>query len=513
MPNLASPGRRHRQLPRRLDLGKSCALLLALGAALLASMVALTEDLTTSIILVALPLGALVLSLPLTAVLWALVVTRALSDYGTYTLVKGADAEGRTVSLLLGLIALAVMATRAWKASPLSVRRLFVGVVAYVLVWGAVACLNYGIDRTFVAEQVRLVSIAAVVVIGAACVRQGDHNWRAPLVAGLIPAILVLFGIITGKATMVDGEGRAFGAFSHPNSAAAYLLVLLIVGVATVWGGRATTNGRIWLASGILGVALLSTQSMAAIGGLLAGLVVLGWTTGGKVLSRRLRGLIALAGLTGAAMAIFPEVISRVTGLGTTRSFDAVSSGVTTNSLDWRFYNWLELLGAWRERPWFGHGLGTTKSIVQPGGNLPHSVPFQILIEGGLVGFLIVTTAAILIWRRSLLHIKTSTKPSIYTQALPAVFTALALDSIASNLLGYTSAMFAAAAVCGLAASFTDATNLEQRDVSQKQPDLTGTGPAGWASKRASSSPGISSDPRRAPWTRGSRHEGRQRDG
>ena len=76
------------------------------------------------------------------------------------------------------------------------------------------------------------------------------------------------------------------------------------------------------------------------------------------------RAVAALAAIV--LVAVFsshPLGGNRVEALSTTTSLTQAAQGNTTNSLDWRFGHWTELIGLWRDKPIFGYGSGATTSL------------------------------------------------------------------------------------------------------------------------------------------------------
>ena len=133
--------------------------------------------------------------------------------------------------------------------------------------------------------------------------------------------------------------------------------------------------------------------------------------------------------------------------LQSTTSYSAATQGHITNSLDWRFLNWHLLLGVWREHPLFGTGQSSTREFVQPLGTLPHNEYVRVLVEGGVVGALVVAFGLLLPDPRRLAASVLTLAGSVGRALVIAVL----VDGVADNLFNYTPAIYLVAVGIGLA--------------------------------------------------------------
>jgi O-antigen ligase len=90
---------------------------------------------------------------------------------------------------------------------------------------------------------------------------------------------------------------------------------------------------------------------------------------------------------------------------------------------------WARCLEQFRQSPIFGHGIGAT-ALVKSYFSLPHNVYLRLLVEGGIVGFLLYG-AAILLWARRLLA-RVDPAERAFARAL---LLALAVYALTDNLL------------------------------------------------------------------------------
>ena len=206
-----------------------------------------------------------------------------------------------------------------------------------------------------------------------------------------------------------NGHTRIYGTLGHPNTFAAYLLLM---GSLAWWKYRTTVQKR-WLA--LIGVVIFlyfKTNSLAGVAMILVLFGVLG-------LPR-----LSLKSLAAASLAITLALgIFASTDVGRTRldilqqtpllngDFSiskAINLSYTDgNSFSWRIAQWSYLIKAWEHAPWFGYGLGTTE-LLTPFRNGAHNDFIRALAETGLVGlfmFLVLWTALFVrladLWRQA----------------------------------------------------------------------------------------------------------------
>jgi O-antigen ligase len=237
------------------------------------------------------------------------------------------------------------------------------------------------------------------------------------LLLSLVVPVSVAFGQLffpshLPKAVIAYAEGsgtRVYGTLGHPNTFAAYLLLM---GSLVWWKYRSTAQKR-WLALLIVLIPIyLSTNSLAGVAMILVIVGVL-------VLPR-----LSLQSLTAASLSIVLALgIFISTDLGRTR-IEALQqtpllngdfsiskainlSYVDGNSFSWRIAQWSYLIKAWEHSPLFGYGLGTTK-ILTPFHNGAHNDFIRALAETGLVGlfmFLVLWAALFVriadLWRQA----------------------------------------------------------------------------------------------------------------
>jgi O-antigen ligase len=164
------------------------------------------------------------------------------------------------------------------------------------------------------------------------------------------------------------------------------------------------------------------------------------------------RTLVAVAAVVLIAVFSLTAGKSRLESLRTTRSFSNVAQDqTTTNSFDWRFGHWHDLLEAWRKKPLIGYGLGTTSALVTPGGAIPHSDVMRLLVETGIVGFVafgMFVVALVIAMRRTT---RAGPATASYGVVALAILIGALVHCLAENVWSQTAEMYALAIVVGCA--------------------------------------------------------------
>jgi O-antigen ligase len=343
---------------------------------------------------------------------------------------------------LLGILVVTVVVLRVLgMRRPIGVA-VALGWSVLILFWFAVAYVNFGADPSVQRELIRVLSIIGLVLLVANAVRSRsdvDRLVDTVIVASLIPAFVVLL-------QAAEGVERPNGTLSHANHAAGVFVIALALSLWRVLDSG--YRGRYVVAALILGTALLATRSIGgmvqAVMTLLAFAFLAKWSS-----SRRI--LVAVAAL--ALISVFSLTVgqSRLESLSTTKSFSQAAQGETTNSFDWRFEHWHELLDAWREKPLFGYGSGTANALVTPGGALPHSDVMRLLIETGIVGFVVFGAAVVALFIAMLRTTRTSRAVASYGVVAVAIVAGELVHCLAENVWSQTAGMYALAVVIGCA--------------------------------------------------------------
>jgi O-antigen ligase len=307
------------------------------------------------------------------------------------------------------------------------------------------ATTGFGLKVEIVSELVRLWSILGMAVLARTAVAEmGAILFATRLVHLGLPAIgLLVVGFVTRTPYLFSGAGRAFGTFQQTNSAASFVaLYSCLVLYLLLRTGR--KQFVVFLILALAGAA--STLSLGGIVSLLAGLMVLLFGSGA---SARIKTLATTALLAVSTLAATSGVLTdRLRALETTVSIDQATSGQTTNSLDWRFYNWKRLLAIWQEQPLLGWGMGSTNEELQPIGKQPHSEYVRVLVEFGILG---AAFCVALLLIAIFLIFRPQTSSWGRTLALSALM-ALLVNAIVSNTVSYVPTMYLFVAIWAVGA-------------------------------------------------------------
>ena len=191
-----------------------------------------------------------------------------------------------------------------------------------------------------------------------------------------VPALMGAYQLATKSGFHVSaGFSRVQGTFDHPNPFAIYLTMMIVMATALVlkvregWA-RLALIGVI----GVSGVFLLLTYTRSAWISAAAGLLVVAWYEGKK--------LVPLMGLVAIVLAMMvPSVASRFQDL----SQQTTQTGAAGNSLVWRFDYWRQALQL-SNNPVVGAGLRTVQ-VETDVSKEPHNDFIRVYVETGLIGF------------------------------------------------------------------------------------------------------------------------------
>lgn len=275
------------------------------------------------------------------------------------------------------------------RALAISLRPRWVIIPGAVLVGTAFVSLLWSVSQF--ESIVALVTIASASVVFVVA-RDVFRNARARgfLVKIFVLAAVVVSAIGLGMYLAGDYE-RATSLFFWPNPFATYLLAALPFSLdLAIRGSKDRPN--VWvLASLLMAISFVVTYSRAAwlIALVLVGLIW--WRS-----DRSRQAAVVLAGVTLAAVALGLAATSARTNLEkpVVGVADRLSESAQSQSVSDRFDYWREGSAMFAEKPLLGWGVGTYKEVhpafqrsAVTATNNPHSLPVQVLVELGAVGF------------------------------------------------------------------------------------------------------------------------------
>ena len=312
----------------------------------------------------------------------AVVGVRATVDW-THAAARTSDknSSGGPAALLALLFGAAVIlwfAARGHSGQP----RRQTPLGAALLVLGAAAALSVPTAAKPFSSAAEAARIGAAILMFLAVVELVPRRLsaRSVLIAccasSVVPLLVGAYQAVTGHGVLSgEGAGRVRGTLVHSNAFGFYLVLLVVVAVATI----PHVDGRLRIGLGALvavgSVELLLTYSRSSWLALVAGLVVVGCLQ-----SRRL--LVALLVSAAVAVIAVPSVSHRLTDLEAGRT----DRGTAGNSLVWRFDYWRTSISLLHRNPVTGIGLKMTQFSTDAK-RPPHNDFLRALVETGVVGF------------------------------------------------------------------------------------------------------------------------------
>lgn len=386
------------------------------------------------------PLLILSRELPVFWVLIAALTARTLFD-GLYNRTVG----GNALSALIGAGLVVLGISVAIRGGRLALRS--AAAVVPLLISNAVAVEYLGSSaRT---EVIRSVSILAVLLVVSRDFKgSGATVVRCVQLVAATSAVFSLYQFVTHTGMFNVGVMRPAGTLAHPNSAALLYAIAALVSAVTYVAERAI---RDLLLFAIFVVACVAT---ASIGGLLTlGLMLVTYVLVDRSLAARLRLRLLLA-----TIAVVVTFLLTSTGRQRLREFSGLNltAGANSrNSIEWRVFHWEQFLQYWRESPLFGQGYGATSSGLLMKGAIPHNEYVRILVETGVVGFVILLTILVLLLRWLRDCSKTGNAQTLAKLTF-AVTAGMAMNALGANTFLYSVPMYVFALLLGGTISVND---------------------------------------------------------
>jgi O-antigen ligase len=373
--------------------------------------------------------GIWVASNLLTRGLFVLILARTLSDSAAVPEAFGALLNTAIAGFALLMLIAQLLAGEA------RLGKFALWVIGGVLAFSFVGIFSFGINGDLLGDSLRIISIVSVGSLSvAAATTRGPKVLMGILLGASVPsALLAVVGWASHSPLLYSSAtGRAFGTFPHPVAAAGYFSVLALVALYAYFEYRNRWSGPLLI---LFCVAVLGTASLGGLATLAAGTLalLLLLPNGTRAKWTAIWALVAGGGVLLAVAG--QSLLERISVLRGTSLLAELDGTGATNSTTWRFRNWLALLDYWQERPFFGWGFGTTSTIIQPLGELPHSGPVRLLVETGTIGFLTflgIFLAAMVVAIRQLFR-SSGSSGAFRIALLIAAFT----NALTSNTLGY----------------------------------------------------------------------------
>lgn len=248
--------------------------------------------------------------------------------------------------------------------------------------------------------------------------------------SAIFPIVYTAAGFLIGNPPVeVKGEvTRVVGTFAQSNAFGAYLMLLIIVGVAVFPHAQGWIRAGLAVLLAASAVCLVLTYTIAALLGLLVGLVVVG-------IKQSKRLLLTVGAVLVLAVGIAPTLSDRLGAVADASTYAVQGSAHAGNSLAWRLTYWSEIAHLADRNPATGVGYGMTAFLTQEG-KQPHNDYLRAYVETGVIGLLVYLAVIVLLIRLGLSAVKRAS-PGSLDRAVAVGYlgcaVALALTSVASN--------------------------------------------------------------------------------
>lgn len=235
----------------------------------------------------------------------------------------------------------------------------------------------------------------------------------------------------TGLGGTLGLDGRLFGTFSHPNTFAAFVLIVIAAAWLRFREESAPLKKKYWLALLALSLfLLLETFSRGAWLAFLVFLMVLSLFQSPKILW--VSFLLFLA-----AFSFSEDFRFRL---------QDVYNPSATGSIQWRVQQWEKGWDSWKEKFWTGWGAGTETMVFEKqygfysGNPYTHNDFLRMGIELGIIGLAVYTGLVATVFFRLFSDYWKARRPEEKTAAIfgLALLTALSFFSLTSNLFRAT---------------------------------------------------------------------------
>lgn len=209
----------------------------------------------------------------------------------------------------------------------------------------------------------------------------------------IVPAAVAMGQLLrsTGNDDFVDVT-RVKGTFVHPNSFAAYLVIVAVVAIALARAAHGWPRAAAILTASVAAPLILFTYARGAWLALVVGVGYLLFK------DRRRFVPIAVGFAVAASLALLvPSIGTRFSDLNSSPAPAEIGDG-TSNSFEWRIEYWGEILPLWLENPVSGLGLGQVETRTEAQAQ-PHSGFVQAFVETGLIGMVALIGLIVALWR------------------------------------------------------------------------------------------------------------------
>ena len=250
--------------------------------------------------------------------------------------------------------------------------------------------------------------------------------------SAIFPIVYTAGGFLTGNPPVeVKGDvTRVVGTFAQSNAFGAYLMLLIIVGAAVFPHAQGRVRAGLAVLLAASATCLVLTYTIAALLGVLVGLIVVGIRQ-----SKRLLLAVGVVLVLAVGVGVVPTLSDRLGAAADASTYALQGSAHAGNSLAWRLSYWSEIAHLADRNPATGVGYGMTSYLTQEG-KQPHNDYLRAYVETGVIGLLVYVAVIVLLIRLGLNAVRKA-PPGTLDRAVAVGYlgcaVALALTSVASN--------------------------------------------------------------------------------
>lgn len=248
--------------------------------------------------------------------------------------------------------------------------------------------------------------------------------------SAIMPCLVGFFQLITRKGDYShEFPNRIFSTFSHPNTYAFYLVMLLPMALAVYLHHKEFSKAKILLGIYclVLGFSMIITYTRGAWIGFLFALIIIGF--------RYKKIFIILPFILVLILFLFPEISNRLQDL-----FDPLDR--STSSFAGRLIIWKETVHLFLNHPFIGHGIGSfpiyAEEILKKE-QYAHNDYLRVAIETGIIGLFAYLLLLFNILRNAIITCRKLYDRYIKTLALGLISITIAfiVISLSDNIVDY----------------------------------------------------------------------------
>lgn len=344
----------------------------------------------------------------------------------------GLDPAG-ALAVLFILVAFFWFLTRlraGRKSPPASVHR--VALIVFTIT-GFLSIIDSSLPAVSLLEAIRVAAVAMMLAVLEVMLVDREAVKRliaAIYVSSIVPVGYTIFNVVLHHPQFTSGGfARYEGTFSQPNPFAIYLTMLIVMGAAIFphLSQKRKIAMSVLLVLSLVCLYYTFTRSawIACIVGLFAVAIV----------GRRRLMLGLMVGSIMISLVALPSIIGRFADLGSSTS----AAGYSSNSLEWRFSFWGDVLPLAAKDPITGIGLNMS-SYETSQAKEPHNDFLRAYVETGVIGtiaYLALLASMVMVAREALRF--TKRRAWTYERSIAVGFAscviAFVVISIVSNVI------------------------------------------------------------------------------